>query len=214
MQVFLLLNELWLSVLNCNHMYKRPKFIVIFRHIYSMVQSPSWEACWFEASEEISRNPKAHYHTQSVPHLSLSCTSPIKSLKPHSTWIYIIILYTNLLLRLPSCLLPSSFPTKTLYKKFSSLIRGKCPTHLILLHFITHTIFCEQYKSFRFLLFTHMRPSKRPSVKGLTPCRRKGSDRRHVAVCCWYSSGYQLGWKCPFLSKFYLFTNWCTSELS
>jgi len=33
---------------------------------YSMVQSPSWEANWFAASQEIphiSRNPKVHYRT-------------------------------------------------------------------------------------------------------------------------------------------------------
>ena len=33
---------------------------------YSMVQSPSWEAIWFAASQEIpriSQNPKVHYHT-------------------------------------------------------------------------------------------------------------------------------------------------------
>ena len=34
---------------------------------YSMVQSPSWEANWFAASQETPRillNPKVHYHTQ------------------------------------------------------------------------------------------------------------------------------------------------------
>ena len=37
---------------------------------YSMVQSPSWEANWFAASQEIpriSRNPKAHYRTHKRP---------------------------------------------------------------------------------------------------------------------------------------------------
>ena len=37
---------------------------------YSMVQSPSWEANWFEASQEIpriSRNPKVHYRTHKRP---------------------------------------------------------------------------------------------------------------------------------------------------
>ena len=37
---------------------------------YSMVQSPSWEANWFAASQEIlriSRNPKVHYGTQKRP---------------------------------------------------------------------------------------------------------------------------------------------------
>ena len=37
---------------------------------YSIVQSPSWEANWFAASQEIpriSRNPKVHYRTQKRP---------------------------------------------------------------------------------------------------------------------------------------------------
>ena len=35
-----------------------------------MVQSPSWEANWFAASQEIpriSRNPKVHYRTHKCP---------------------------------------------------------------------------------------------------------------------------------------------------
>ena len=38
--------------------------------IYSMVQSSSWAANWFAASQEIpriSRNPKAHYRTNKRP---------------------------------------------------------------------------------------------------------------------------------------------------
>jgi len=37
---------------------------------YSMVQSPSWEANWFAAGQEIpriSRNPKVHYRTHKRP---------------------------------------------------------------------------------------------------------------------------------------------------
>jgi len=37
---------------------------------YSMVQSPSWAANWFGASQEIpriSRNPKVHYRTHKRP---------------------------------------------------------------------------------------------------------------------------------------------------
>jgi len=37
-----------------------------------MKQSPSWEANWFAASQEIpriSRNPKVHYRTQKRPPL-------------------------------------------------------------------------------------------------------------------------------------------------
>jgi len=39
-------------------------------HTYCMVQSPSWEANWFAASQEIpriSRNPKVHYRTHKRP---------------------------------------------------------------------------------------------------------------------------------------------------
>ena len=52
----------------------------------------------------------------SVCHLSLSWASPIHSIYPHPTsWRSILILSTHLCLGLPSGLLPSGFPTKTLY---------------------------------------------------------------------------------------------------
>ena len=41
-----------------------------------MVQSPSWEANWFAASQEISRisrNPKVHYLTFRHPHVVDPC---------------------------------------------------------------------------------------------------------------------------------------------
>ena len=51
-----------------------------------------------------------------VRHLSLSWASPIQSIYPHLTsWRSILILSTHLRLSLPSVLLPSGFPTKTLY---------------------------------------------------------------------------------------------------
>jgi len=42
-----------------------------------MVQSPSWEANWFAASQEIphiSRNPKVHYRTHKRLLLQVSAT--------------------------------------------------------------------------------------------------------------------------------------------
>jgi len=52
----------------------------------------------------------------SVRHLSLSWASPIQSIYPHPTsWRSILILSTHLRLGLHSGLLPSGFPTKTLY---------------------------------------------------------------------------------------------------
>ena len=85
----------------------------------------------------------------SVRHLSLSWASPIRSIYPHPTsWRSILILSAHLHLGLPSGLLPSGFPTKTLYTPLSSPICATCPAHLILLDFITHTILGEEYKSF------------------------------------------------------------------
>ena len=52
----------------------------------------------------------------SVRHLSLSWANPFQSIYPHPTsWRSVLILSTHLRLGLPSGLLPSGFPTKTLY---------------------------------------------------------------------------------------------------
>ena len=78
----------------------------------------------------------------SVRHLSLSWASPIQSTYPHPTSCRsILILSTHLRLGLPSGLFPSAYPTKTLYTPISSPIRASCPAHLILLDFITRTMF-------------------------------------------------------------------------
>ena len=52
----------------------------------------------------------------SVRHLSLSWAGPIQSIYTHTTsWRSILILFAHLQLGLPSGLLHSGFPTKTLY---------------------------------------------------------------------------------------------------
>ena len=81
----------------------------------------------------------------SVRQLSLSWASPTQSIYPHLTsWRSVLILSTHLRLGLPSGLLPSGFPSKTLFTPLSSPIRATCPTHLILLDFITRTILGEE----------------------------------------------------------------------
>ena len=86
---------------------------------YSMVQSPSWEANWFAASQEILRilwNPKVHYRTHKRP-------PPVPILgQPNSVHIptsHLLEIHPNIIHpstpRSPSGLFPSGFPTKTLY---------------------------------------------------------------------------------------------------
>ena len=126
------------------HLLIMQEFCISSTFTYSMVQSPSWEANWFPASQESSPH---FYGTRrlitaltSVRHLSLSWASPIQSTYPHPTsWRSIPILSTHLRLGLPIGLFPSGFPTKTLYTPLSSPIRATCPAHLIL-DFITRTI--------------------------------------------------------------------------
>ena len=113
-----------------------------------MVQSPSWEANWFTVSQEIprvSRNPKVHYRTHKRP-APVSILGQPNSVHIPTSWRSILILSTHLRLGLPSGLLPSGFPTKTLYILLSSPIRATGPVHLILLDFITRTILGEVYK--------------------------------------------------------------------
>ena len=89
----------------------------------------------------------------SVHHLSLSSASPIQSINPHPTsQKSILILSTHLCLVLPSGSIFFRFPNHDPIHLISSPIRATCPTHLILLSFITRKILGEEYKLFSSLL--------------------------------------------------------------
>ena len=52
------------------HYERNSNLLLTYLLTYSMVQSPSWAANWFAASQEIprsSRNPKVHYRTHKRP---------------------------------------------------------------------------------------------------------------------------------------------------
>jgi len=117
-----------------------------------MVQSPSWEANWFAASQEIpciSRNPKVHYRTNKRPPTVsiLGQPNPVHITTSHLPKIHPNIIHPSTP-RSPQWSPSLRFPHRDPIHPLSSLIRATCPTHLILLYFIPRTILGEEYKSF------------------------------------------------------------------
>ena len=119
---------------------------------YYMVQSPSWEANWFAASQEnprISRNPKVHYRTHNHPPPVSILVQPNPVLIPTS---YLLEIHPNIIHpstpRSPQWSPSLLFPHQDAIHPLSSPIHATCPAHLILLDFITCTILGEEYKSF------------------------------------------------------------------
>jgi len=107
-----------------------------------MQHSPSWAANRFAASQEIpriSRNPKVHYRTHNHPPPVCIPGQP-NTVHIPTSHRSILILSTHLRLGLPSGLLPSGFPTETLYTPLSSPIRTTCPAHLSLTYLLTYSL--------------------------------------------------------------------------
>jgi len=114
----------------------------------SIVQSRSWVANWFSASQKIPRilwNPKVHYRIHKCP--TVPILSQLDPVHTPTSWRYHLMLSSHLHLGLPGGLFPSGFPTKTLYMPLLYPIRAPCPAYLILLEFITQRILGEEYRS-------------------------------------------------------------------
>ena len=125
--------------------------IIIIILTYFMMHSPSWEAHWFAAIQEIppiSRNPKVHYrtHKRPPPVSILGQPNPVHIPTSHLLEIHPNIIHLSTP-RSPQWSPSRRFPHQDPIHPLSSPIRAKCPTHLILLDFITRTILGEEYKS-------------------------------------------------------------------
>ena len=132
------------------------QFLLTYLLTYSMVQSPSWEANCFAASQEIpriSRNPKVHYRTyKRLPPVSiLGQPNPVHIPTSHLLEIHPNIIHPSTP-RSPQWSLSLRFPHQDPIHPLSPPIRPTCPADLILLDFITRTILGEEYKSFNLSL--------------------------------------------------------------
>ena len=144
-----------------------------------MVQSPSWEANLFAASQEIlriSRNPKVHYrtHKRPPPVSILGQPNPVHILTSNLLEIHPNTIHPYMP-RSPQWSLSLLFPQQDPIHPLSSPIRATCPAHLIFLNFITRTILDEEYK-----LFSSSLKLSPPFPRYLFPPRSKYSPQHHV----------------------------------
>jgi hypothetical protein len=140
-----------------------------------MEHSPSWEANRFAASQEIPRILWFITAFTNARHLSLSWANSIQPKPSHPTsYRSIIILSSHLHLDLPSGLFPQDYPPKSC-TRLVPRIQAICPSHLILLYFITRTIVGEKYRLWRFSLWSFLR-----SPVNLVPLKNKYSPQHPI----------------------------------
>ena len=98
-----------------------------------------------------------------------TCSYPESARPVHATTSHFLKIRLNIILPLrlglPSGLISSGFPTKTLYTPLLSPIRATCSAHLILLHMITGTIVGE-YRSLSSSLFSSLHSPVTSSLLG------------------------------------------------
>ena len=140
--------------------------------------SPSWEANWFAACQEIrriSRNPNIHYcnHKGPPPVSILGQPNPVHIPTSHLLDIHPNIIHPSTP-RSPQWSPSLRFPHQDPTHPLSSPIRATYPAQLILLDFITRTILNEEYKSFSSCYaMSSILPLPRPSLVQIfssTPC--------------------------------------------
>ena len=155
------------------------------------MQSPSWEANWFAASQEIpriSRNPKVYYrtHKRPPPVSILGQSNPVHIPTSHLLEIHpnIIHPYTPRSSQWSPSL---RFPHQNPIHPLSSYIHATCPSHLILLDFITRTILGEEYKSFSYSLLNLLHSP----VTYLLPPKSKYSPQHRVLKHPQFFPNYQ-----------------------
>ena len=112
--------------------------ILTYIFTYSMVQSPSSEANWFAATQEIpriSRNQNVHYRTHKRPPTVsiLGQPNPVHIPTSHLPEIHPNIIHPSTP-RSPQWSPSLRFPHQDPIHPISSPIHATCPAHLILLY--------------------------------------------------------------------------------
>jgi hypothetical protein len=102
-----------------------------------------------------------------LPHLKVTATCPYPAPARSTPCPHIHLnIVLHIRLGLPSGHFPAGHSTKTLYTPLLYPICATCPTHLILLYFITRTILGEEYRSLSSSLCSYLHSPVTVSLLG------------------------------------------------